>query len=497
MCINKRSFLAGVFLSLVALWSVAPAGSVGKIRGKVVDNQTKEALIGANIVVMGTSLGASTDAEGEFIILNLEPGTYTVKASYVGYQSVSKSNIVVSINLTTQVDFELPQSSILAQTVEIVAEMPLINKSATNTVAIVTSDVLQRMPVRNVTQVFSLASGVVHSGDDFYVRGGRAEETSFYVDGVLVNNPVNGRMTSNVINNAIEEIQSQIGGMTAEYGNTMSGVVSTTTKIGAPTYNFSVEAITDELGGKTSKNIFGAYSYGLNEYVLTVSGPVIPGYRDVRFFLAGQRQFNRSNPSYIDGIHFPITFDSTKIVGADFYTVNRDSGIMKPLGPGKSGNRSYLANLFNASQYDGGRQFGGYSQDAWAVSGNFFVDLGSLNIKTGGSYNTQSSLGSYGRDLGIISYTAGMPRGVRTEQTDATAYLKFTYILSKKTLITLNLNYYRFTQESGDQFWFSDIESYGDPNKNPVLVGPSQNPPQFSYLSFAEDWPGAIPSRLQ
>ncbi len=154
MCINKRSFLAGVFLSLVALWSVAPAGSVGKIRGKVVDNQTKEALIGANIVVMGTSLGASTDAEGEFIILNLEPGTYTVKASYVGYQSVSKSNIVVSINLTTQVDFELPQSSILAQTVEIVAEMPLINKSATNTVAIVTSDVLQRMPVRNVTQVF-------------------------------------------------------------------------------------------------------------------------------------------------------------------------------------------------------------------------------------------------------------------------------------------------------------------------------------------------------
>ena len=494
----QRFKITLTFFSLILFFSQNIfAGETGKIRGKITDAQTGDPLVGANVVVDGTSWGAASDIDGNYIILNIPAGTYVIKTMYMGYRTTSISNVKVNSDLSTELNFKLEVSAIQMGAVEIVREAPLVNKNKTNTIAIISSDALKQMPIRNVTQVFSLSSGVVSQGGDFYVRGGRAEETAYYVDGVLVNNPINGRMTMNVISNAIEEVQSQIGGMTAEYGNAMSGVVNTTTRTGPPIYNFGMEFITDDFGGDDAKR-FGAYNYGQNEYVLTLGGPIVPGNNKIRFFLAGQRIFNRSGASFIEDVKFPIKFDSTKITGADWIVTNEDTidGGVLPVSTGLSGNRGYLTNLLNQINFPGGRRLGGVERDSWGLNGNLFFDLGNFNIKVGGTYNTNTNVSSIGQSLDAIRLVLNNTRFTKTQTTDATAFLKFTHILNPNSFYTINLSKYHYDDADGDPVWFDKIENYGDPKlaENGVLIGPSRNPASFSYMSFSYAWPGSIPN---
>ena len=87
----------------------------GKLRGKVTDRESGEALIGANVTVEGTSLGAATDVNGEYVILSVIPGTYTVKATYIGYSPITVSNIIVNSGLTTTADLKMVSSAVQVQ----------------------------------------------------------------------------------------------------------------------------------------------------------------------------------------------------------------------------------------------------------------------------------------------------------------------------------------------------------------------------------------------
>ncbi|MHB1050671.1 MAG: TonB-dependent receptor [Bacteroidota bacterium] len=478
-----------VLLMIVLFSSSVFAAS--KIRGKVTDKQSGEPLIGASVVIEGTTQGASTDVNGDYIILNVQPGKYTIRTSYLGYQNVTISNVVVNIDLTTDLNFELSSEAVSLQAVQIVAEAPLVNKNATNTVVQFKSDQIENIPVRGVQGVFALAGGIVSQGGNLYVRGGRTGEVAFYVDGVLVNNPMNRQSALTVINNAIEEVSAQIGGMTAEYGNALSGVVNTSTKIGAPKYAVSAEAITDGFLSKSDK-ILNTYSYGLNEYSLTVSGPVVPGNDNIRFFLAGSRTFNRSDASFLDGFKFPVTFDSTDISNADFQVVNRDSGIIKGLNDGTTGRRTELVNLLNSTNLSGGRNFGGLANDAWSLNGNLYFDLKDFNVKVGGTYTTGVNFGSLGKALGTYRIVSGTFRPGKTESEDYSAYAKFTHVIDPKTFYTLNGSVFSFFQETGDAILFRDYKSYGDPSHpaNSYLVGPSREPNTFSIFGIAVASPG-------
>jgi outer membrane receptor protein involved in Fe transport len=487
--------LSFVLLSAVVA-GVAMAQTTGKIRGTVIDRETGEPLVGANVTIEATTLGAACDVNGEFIVLSVPPGTYSLRATYVGYRTMTIRNVNVTGGLTTEANFSLESEAIPGPAIEIIAEPPLINKNATNTISLIRAEQIEQLPVRNVANIFTLAPGVIQQGGNFYVRGGRSEETAYFVDGVLVNNPMNGALQLNVINNAIEEVQTQIGGMTAQYGNAMSAVVSTTTKTGGPQYKFMFEVITDELGGTESKNFLGAYSYGLNEYVITASGPVIPGNDNIRFFLAGQRVFNRTNPTFLDGINF-VPIDSTDIVNADWEIVDRNasSGSIQTVPTGTTGNRAYLADLINQSNYSGGRNYGGYALDLWGLQGNIFMDFGSINVKLGGTYSTNSNITPFGRTLNIISVTAGNPRGMLTESRDWTVYGKWTHIINPTTFYTVQVNGYEYFSETMDQRLGNNVEEWGNPNnpENGNLVGPSRNPPQFNLWSFNVNWPGNVP----
>lgn len=485
------SLLRPHFVLVMIVLFTSSVFAASKIRGNVKDKQSGEPLIGASVVIDGTTQGASTDVNGDYIILNVLPGKYTLRASYLGYQTVTISNVTVNIDLTTDVNFDLSSEAVSLQAVNIVAEAPLVNKNATNTVVQFKSDQIENIPVRGVQGVFALAGGIVQQGGNLYVRGGRTGEVAFYVDGVLVNNPMNRQSALTVINNAIEEVSAQIGGMTAEYGNALSGVVNTSTKIGAPRYAVSAEVITDGFLSKSDK-ILNTYSYGLNEYSLTVSGPVMPGNENIRFFLAGSRTFNRSDATFLDGFKFPVTFDSTDITNADFQVVNRDSGIIRGLNNGTTGRRTQLMNLLNSTDLKGGRNFGGLANDAWSMNGNLYFDLKNFNVKVGGTYTTGVNFGNLGKALGTYRIVSGTFRPGKTETEDYSAYAKFTHILDPKTFYTLNGSVFSLFQETGDAILFRDYKSYGDPNHpaNSYLVGPSREPNTFSIFGIAVASPG-------
>ena len=105
LCLNGSILIA---LSPVAIW----AGQTGKISGKIIDSSTDEPMPGVNVVLEGTNLGAATDLEGEYVILNVPPGTYALRTSMIGYGPQKVVNVKVSVDLTTRIDVQLSEEAL-------------------------------------------------------------------------------------------------------------------------------------------------------------------------------------------------------------------------------------------------------------------------------------------------------------------------------------------------------------------------------------------------
>lgn len=422
--------VTAVLFGLLLLPGLLLAGTTGKIKGRVVDSETKEPLPGANVVVEGTTLGASSDLNGQFVLLNVPVGGYTLKCTFIGYRTVAVTNVRVSVDLTTEVNFNMPSEAVEVGEVSIVAERPLVNKNATNEVHIKTAEEIQNLPVRGYVAVAGLQAGVVQQGGTLFIRGGRSEEVTFYVDGVYQNNPFNSARSGDLSSNAIEEVQVQNGGFNAEYGFANSGLIHTTTKTGGKNYTMTGEYITDEFLSESEKNL-GAFSYGYNIYNASLSGPV-PFLGDkVRFFLVGEQQFLRDRdprsgvfPTLSNGV--PITVEGPK--------------------PGNALRR-------------------------WNWNGNVFLDLKPLQFKIGGN-STRDNRRNYTTAYSVFN-VGRMPK--RIEDTDSYS-IKATHSLGPKTFYTANASYFRNEFETGDYVWFRDLESYGNITKNPQLKSPGNNP---------------------
>ena len=146
---------------LLALNGLATAGITGKIAGKIVDKETGEGLPGTNIVIEGTHLGAAANVDGRYFVLQVPPGTYTVVASIIGYQTVKLTNVRVSVDLTTTVDFNLSSQVVdLGAVVEIVAERPLIQRDGVTTMHVIEAQIVESMVADSYKDVLTLNSGV-------------------------------------------------------------------------------------------------------------------------------------------------------------------------------------------------------------------------------------------------------------------------------------------------------------------------------------------------
>ena len=218
-----------IFIILISFQTLLFSGTTGKITGNVIDQSNGEPLIGCNVWIEGTDLGAATDLEGNFYILNIPPGNYTLRASMIGYSTVRMTNIEVSVDLTTTADFSLPTEAIVGEEVIVVAERALITKDLTASTSIVNSSMLEALPITEIADALELQAGFV----DGHLRGGRAGEVAYWIDGVPVTDVYDGNTVVDVNKNAVEEMQVISGAFNAEYGQAMSGIVNIVTKDGS------------------------------------------------------------------------------------------------------------------------------------------------------------------------------------------------------------------------------------------------------------------------
>ncbi len=286
MLTRKMKLLLKYFsLFLIISFISLKAGETGKLSGYVIDKETDEPVIGANVVINGTYLGAAADIEGYYYINNIPPGTYTVSVSAIGYAKTIVNNLIIKIDLTTKLDIELISESVqLGQDVVVTAERPMITKDLTSTKATVSSKDIALLPVDNIQQVINLQAGVI----DGHFRGGRSNEVAYLVDGIPVTDVFSGSNSVNIENSSVRELEVISGTFNAEYGQALSGVVNIVTKEGSSNYEGSAAAY------------FGSYYTSNNDLFYNLNSFDPLSIKDFQASLSGPTQL-------LNGLNFFVT----------------------------------------------------------------------------------------------------------------------------------------------------------------------------------------------
>ncbi|MCK5738532.1 TonB-dependent receptor [bacterium] len=289
-------------VTLLLLPVLSWAATTGKISGVVRDAGTNEPLPGVNIVVEGTMMGASTSLDGTYYIINIPPGVFRLKATMMGYQSTIKTDVLVKVDLTTHVNFSLGETILdLGESVEIVADRPIVQKDLTSGRAIVTAEEIKEMPVESFQGVLQMKAGVTTGSDGaMHIRGGRSNEVSYMIDGIAMSNPFSGGVVVQVENTGIQELQVVSGTFNAEYGQAMSGVVNIVTKEGGSKYHgnlamYMADRISthdDIYVNIDDINVLSQYNFDAS-----IDGPV-PGTKGKVTFFASARYFNEDGYYY-------------------------------------------------------------------------------------------------------------------------------------------------------------------------------------------------------
>lgn len=242
---NLKSTCRAIFLLLAILALSIPllAGTRGKIAGIIREKYSNEPVPDVNVTLAGTELGATTDADGYFVILNLLPGRYTLVVEHLGYKTIRLENLRVAVNLTTEVDLELEQGAIESQeTVTIVAERPLIRPDVTSKLAVIDGEDINALPVDNFIGVVASQAGIITDANgNLHFRGGRVNEVAYLVDGQRIENPIDRSVGGLIDNYAIRELQVLSGTFNAEYGTAMSGIVNIVTNEGSSRLNTKIQ----------------------------------------------------------------------------------------------------------------------------------------------------------------------------------------------------------------------------------------------------------------
>jgi len=299
---------AGVFVA-VALASFLPAvahAQTGKITG-VVRDPAGEPLEGTEVFIEGTGLTTFTASNGRFFFLSVPPGTYTVTARRIGHQTVSQRGIIVSIDVTREVNFTLATAEGPALLREIVVEapaVPLVQPGVSNSTVGITGDVIRALPVTSVEGALKLQQGFLQVPDNtdiisftesrrnvtnpIRIRGGRGGETLTLIDGIPVNNWIYGGQAITITPEAVQQLDYIKGGMEPQYGNALSGIVNIATRDGGTDLAGSLRFQSSEVGGWMGNDADDLLNYSLIDGYL--SGP-IPGFSNkLRFMVSGRQQ---------------------------------------------------------------------------------------------------------------------------------------------------------------------------------------------------------------
>lgn len=264
----NRHMIKIIFLFLIISINIIAQENNGKLFGTVIDEITNQPVYGANVILVGTVLGASTDMDGNYTISNIPRGTYQVRASLIGYKSVTKTDIVVSNAKPVQVDFELSEA--VQQLAGVTVKSEYFNKDPNNISSVRSFgyEEIRRAPggFEDVIRALSVLPGVAQADagrNDLIVRGGAPSENLYVVDGIEVPNinhfgsqGATGGPLSYINLDFVKETTFSTGGFSSMYGDKLSSVLKIDLRDGRK----------DALGGKAT---ISASQFGLN-----LEGPI-------------------------------------------------------------------------------------------------------------------------------------------------------------------------------------------------------------------------------
>ncbi|MEJ2634081.1 MAG: TonB-dependent receptor [Calditrichia bacterium] len=252
-----------LFLIMCLFASAVLGGTTGKVVGRVTDNNTGEPLIGVNISLEGTVLGAATDQDGFFIILNVPPAQYTLKADYIGYAPSIVKNMEVKIDLTTEINIKMKEAYIEAEAVVVEAKRPIVTKDISNSQMNIEAKAIETLPVQRLETVLSLQAGIEMGTQGIIVRRGDPNQTVMMLDGFSLNDERSNVPYTAMSLSAVEEIKIQTGGFNAEYGDMRSGLINVVTKEGSrDSYNGSLVFNYSPVAQKhLGPSLYDPYSY--------------------------------------------------------------------------------------------------------------------------------------------------------------------------------------------------------------------------------------------
>ncbi len=455
-----------LFLGCLLVLPVALAlGANGKIRGTVRDDATKQALPGANVMVVGTTLGAMADAGGNFTILNVPPGVYRVQASAVGYRRVVVENIRISLDQTLEQNFNLPSEAVEVGEVLISAERRVVDKNRTSTKSTVTSEEISNLPMVSAIEVLNTTPGAFKG----FVRGGKINETKTVIDGVdvsdqyyavaaeqtnqgilvatgLTRNSESQLSTAATVNfAAVEQMALNTGALGAENPSATAGTITYALKEGRGKLSGGINARVSQFNG------------------LTYNGPNV--YWDDYQFFGDQYSTKRRLDSlrtltWTQSVQTSITGDSTRLSKLKYFR-------------GKYDNQNKPTMDFEAF-------LGGNITEDWRfyASGRYFDTHGRLpnqrsrtadiTLKTAYNITNDIKLDAFGilNDKGqlfgwkntdyndrIRYFLEGVPKN---NGLNFVGSLKLTHVLSPSTFYEIQLSQtykeqtYGYTDEDGD-----------------------------------------------
>lgn len=244
--------ISNLFLFLISLLLLTPSLSVfaanGKITGRVTDSQTGEPLPLANVVIthsvigdgkevpVSRVIGAATDMDGYFFIMDVPSGVYNINASLIGYNTTTQKMVQVSMDRTITVNFELVPTSIQTDQVVITAKKEIIKQDVSSTQEVISTARIEQMPVTRVDEFVGKVKGIelvsTAEGNGLSVRGGSVRETDVRLDGMSMQDPRSGNSYLSFNSTTVQELQVLTGGFEAKYGGIQSGLLNAVTKDG-------------------------------------------------------------------------------------------------------------------------------------------------------------------------------------------------------------------------------------------------------------------------
>ena len=251
-----------LIFTLVSL-DVSWAATTGKLTGVVKDSETNEPVANAKVTIQGKTYTTLTNSEGYYVITNVPPGTYSVIVERVGFGAITKTEVRVASDLTTTLGFSLTATLVEIEGITERAAKPLIQPDVTQSTAIIAADDLKEIPRDTVGGVLQTVAGASVTRDgggaELHIRGGRAMEIKYVLDGVSLDDPILRGMSSRVSTNSLEEMQVITGGFNAEFGDAQSAVINMVTKEGTEKFHGRFEYRIGEFSDHFGDPLYGAW----------------------------------------------------------------------------------------------------------------------------------------------------------------------------------------------------------------------------------------------